>query len=67
LGAATAAYGAGTVRTLLLTYTPALYTAGALCLVAGLIVLTIRRQGAPAGSKSAAPLMQSAAAEGGAG
>lgn len=63
LGAATAAYGAGSARTLLLTYTPALYTAGALCLVAGLIVLTIRRQNATLAPKPLAPSMQNAAAE----
>jgi sugar phosphate permease len=44
LGAATAAYGAGLTRTLLLTYTPALITAGAACLVAAVMVLAIRRQ-----------------------
>jgi len=44
LGAATAAYGAGLTRTLLLTYTPALITAGAACLVAAVMVLMIRRQ-----------------------
>ncbi|MDB5991845.1 MAG: transporter [Herbaspirillum sp.] len=47
LGAATAAYGAGFVRTLLLTYTPALYVAGGMCLIAGAITMAIRRQ-APA-------------------
>jgi len=43
LGAATAAYGAGLTRTLLLTYNPALFTAGAACLVAALGVLAIGR------------------------
>ena len=43
LGAATAAYGAGFARTLLLTYTPALYVAGAACLLAAVLVLIIRR------------------------
>ena len=43
IGAATAAYGAGLTRTLLLTYTPALYTAGAACLVAAVVVMMIRR------------------------
>jgi len=43
LGAATAAYGAGFTRTLLLTYTPALYVAGAACLFASLMVLAIQR------------------------
>ncbi len=49
LGAATAAYGAGFVRTLLLTYTPALYAAGAACLLAAVLVLAIRK---PAGKGS---------------
>jgi sugar phosphate permease len=48
LGAATAAYGAGLTRTLLLTYTPALIAAGAACLVAAVMVLAIRRQVKPA-------------------
>lgn len=43
LGAAVAAYGAGLTRTLLLTYNPALFTAGAACLVAALLVMTIKR------------------------
>jgi sugar phosphate permease len=43
LGAATAAYGAGLTRTLLLTYNPALFAAGAACLVAALLVMRIRR------------------------
>ncbi len=43
LGAATAAYGAGLTRTLLLTYTPALFAAGAACLVAAIAVLAIAR------------------------
>ena len=34
LGAAVAAWGAGRVRTLMLTYNPALFAAGAACLVA---------------------------------
>ena len=48
LGAATAAYGAGFSRTLLLTYSPALYTAGAACLVAAAMVMMIRRPSVPA-------------------
>lgn len=43
LGAATAAYGAGLTRTLLLTYTPALFAAGAACLLAAVAVLAIPR------------------------
>ncbi len=48
LGAAVAAFGAGRVRTIMMTYNPALYSAGALCLVAALIVMLIRRQPAKA-------------------
>jgi sugar phosphate permease len=48
LGAAVAAYGAGLTRTLLLTYSPALFTAGAACLVAAVSVLAIRAAGRPA-------------------
>jgi len=44
LGAAVAAYGAGLSRTLLLTYNPALFSAGAACLVAALAVLAIGRR-----------------------
>src|SRR6202522_582456 len=44
LGAATAAFGAGLSRTLLLSYLPAFFAAGALCIVAALITLTISRQ-----------------------
>ncbi|HUD34631.1 MAG TPA: MFS transporter [Variovorax sp.] len=47
LGAATAAYGAGFARTLLLTYTPALYAAGAACLLAAVLVLVVRRPAQP--------------------
>ncbi len=45
LGAAVAAYGAGLTRTLLLTYNPALFAAGAACLVAAAGVLLIRTAG----------------------
>ncbi|HEV7856518.1 MAG TPA: MFS transporter [Herminiimonas sp.] len=48
LGSAVAAYGAGLTRTLLLTYTPALYAAGGACLFAALIIFMIRRQAQPA-------------------
>ncbi|TDF66911.1 MFS transporter [Cupriavidus sp. L7L] len=44
IGAAVAAFGAGMTRTLLLTYTPALYGAGAACLVAALLVLMASRK-----------------------
>jgi MFS family permease len=44
LGAATAAFGAGLSRTVLLSYLPAFFAAGALCLVAAAITLTIARE-----------------------
>ncbi|RBA24302.1 MFS transporter [Herminiimonas fonticola] len=43
IGSAIAAYGAGLSRTMLLTYTPALYTAGAACLFAAVIIFMIRK------------------------
>jgi sugar phosphate permease len=43
LGGAVAAYGAGLSRTLLLTYTPALYAAGAACIIAACGILLIQR------------------------
>jgi predicted MFS family arabinose efflux permease len=50
IGAALAAFGAGFSRTMLATYLPAFFAAGALCIVAALAVLLIeqRRQPAPA-------------------
>ena len=47
LGAATAAYGAGLSRTVLLTYLPAFYFAGGACLIAAILVIMIRRKPAP--------------------
>ena len=47
-GAAFAAFGAGLSRTLLATYLPAFFFAGALCVVAALIVLAISRAPKPA-------------------
>ena len=43
LGAACAAFGAGLSRTMLATYLPAFFIAGALCVVAALIALAISR------------------------
>jgi MFS family permease len=43
LGAGFAAFGAGLSRTLLLSYLPAFFAAGALCIIASLIVLAIAR------------------------
>jgi predicted MFS family arabinose efflux permease len=48
LGAGAAAFGAGLSRTVLATYLPAFFAAGALCIMAALIVLTISRQAKPA-------------------
>ncbi|MBV8604373.1 MAG: MFS transporter, partial [Pelomonas sp.] len=47
IGAAAAAWGAGVSRGWLLSYAPALYTAGAACLVAALMALAIRRVSRP--------------------
>ena len=47
IGASVAAYGAGFSRTTLMTYVPAFYAAGALCLVAALAVWMIDRRPAP--------------------
>jgi MFS family permease len=47
LGAATAAFGAGLSRTLLASYLPAFFIAGALCIIASLLTLAIARQPQP--------------------
>ncbi|MBV8123577.1 MAG: MFS transporter [Burkholderiaceae bacterium] len=46
LGSACAAYGAGLSRSVLLSYEPALYIAGAACLVAALGIFLVRRPAA---------------------
>jgi MFS family permease len=46
IGAASAAFGAGLVRTEYSTYLPAFFTAGALCLFAAVLVLTVRKSSA---------------------
>jgi hypothetical protein len=43
LGAAVAAYGAGLARSVLSSYSPALFVAGAACLVAAAAVLWVRK------------------------
>ena len=48
IGSGIAAYGAGASRELLLTYMPAFFTAGAVCLVAAGAILTVRRRMQPA-------------------
>ena len=47
IGAGAAAFGAGLSRTVLASYLPAFFAAGALCIVAALIVLAISRQPKP--------------------
>jgi sugar phosphate permease len=47
LGGAVAAYGAGLSRTLMLTYTPALYAAGMACILAAFGIFLIRRAAVP--------------------
>jgi sugar phosphate permease len=47
VGAAVAAYGAGFTRTVMLSYTPALYTAGGACLVAALAILALKKDAKP--------------------
>jgi MFS family permease len=56
MGAAVAAYGAGRIRTLLLTYNPALYAAAAACGVAALLVLMARRPVRPQPLPASAPV-----------
>jgi len=43
LGGAVAAYGAGLTRTVMQSYNPALYAAGATCIVAAVAIFLIRR------------------------
>jgi sugar phosphate permease len=48
LGAATAAFGAGLSRTVLLSYLPAFFAAGVLCIIAAVIALAITGERRPA-------------------
>jgi MFS family permease len=48
IGAASAAFGAGLIRTEYSTYLPAFFTAGALCIVAALLVMTLQKSSAKA-------------------
>jgi sugar phosphate permease len=52
LGAGTAAFGAGLSRTIYASYVPAFFVAGALCIVASLLVITVSR---PAPKPAVAP------------
>jgi hypothetical protein len=58
LGSAVAAYGAGLARTVLFSYSPALYAAGGACIVAALAIFLIRR---PERARSTAALAREAA------
>ncbi len=62
IGAASAAFGAGLVRTEYSTYLPAFFTAGALCIVAAFLVLTVRKS--PAGGFGVAARPAPAPAQG---
>jgi hypothetical protein len=55
IGAATAALGAGFSRTEFASYLPAFFAAGALCIVAAALVLTIAKP-KPAGFGTASPV-----------
>jgi MFS family permease len=54
LGAATAAYGAGLSRTELSSYLPAFFIAGAFCLVASILAITLKKSGLTAPAPAAA-------------
>jgi MFS family permease len=43
IGAASAALGAGVIRTVYETYLPSFFVAGALCIIAALLILTVRQ------------------------
>jgi MFS family permease len=43
IGAASAAFGAGLVRTVYSTYLPAFFVAGALCIIAAVAIITVRK------------------------
>ena len=54
IGAATAAFGAGFSRTAFASYLPAFFVAGAMCLIAAMLVMTIAKP-SPAGLGVASP------------
>ncbi|MBX5168020.1 MULTISPECIES: MFS transporter [unclassified Rhizobium] len=54
LGAATAAYGAGLSRTELSSYLPAFFIAGAFCLLASILAITLKKSGLTAPAPAAA-------------
>ncbi len=55
IGAATAAFGAGVIRTEYSTYLPAFFIAGALCIIAALAIISVRKSSSSAGIGTAAP------------
>ena len=61
IGAASAAFGAGLVRTEFATYLPAFFAAGALCIIAALAVITVRKS---SGAGIAVPAAAAAPARG---
>ena len=54
LGAATAAYGAGLSRTELSSYLPAFFVAGAFCLLASILAITLKKSGRSSPAPAAA-------------
>jgi len=60
LGAATAAFGAGAIRTIGGTYLPSLYTAGAFCILASVLALLLGRHGVARMDRPRAPSGQRA-------
>lgn len=54
LGAATAAYGAGLSRTELSSYLPAFFVAGAFCLLASILAITLKKSGLSSPAPAAA-------------
>ncbi len=54
LGAATAAYGAGLSRTALESYLPAFFIAGAFCLLASVLAITLKKSSLTAPSEAVA-------------
>ncbi len=54
LGAATAAYGAGLSRTALESYLPAFFIAGAFCLLASVLAITLKKSGLTGASATVA-------------
>ncbi|MGO7792278.1 MFS transporter [Rhizobium ruizarguesonis] len=54
LGAATAAYGAGLSRTELSSYLPAFFIAGAFCLLASILAITLKKSGLSSPAPAAA-------------